>query len=99
MSTTGSCLCGDIRWECDPDPESGMHHHCHCSICRKMHGSPFVTFVGVKASDFRWLAGEGALARYWATPDSVYQRTFCPCLLYTSPSPRDQRGSRMPSSA
>ena len=22
-----------------------------------------------------------------------------PCLLYTSPSPRDQRGSRMPSSA
>ena len=24
---------------------------------------------------------------------------FAPCLLYTSPSPRDQRGSRMPSSA
>ena len=24
---------------------------------------------------------------------------FCGCLLYTSPSPRDQRGSRMPSSA
>ena len=23
----------------------------------------------------------------------------CACLLYTSPSPRDQRGSRMPSSA
>ena len=30
------------------------------------------------------------------------QRTYVPvkdCLLYTSPSPRDQRGSRMPSSA
>ena len=27
--------------------------------------------------------------------DIVYE----PCLLYTSPSPRDQRGSRMPSSA
>ena len=25
--------------------------------------------------------------------------TYNPCLLYTSPSPRDQRGSRMPSSA
>ena len=25
--------------------------------------------------------------------------TNAPCLLYTSPSPRDQRGSRMPSSA
>ena len=26
-------------------------------------------------------------------------RLIVPCLLYTSPSPRDQRGSRMPSSA
>ena len=25
--------------------------------------------------------------------------SLAPCLLYTSPSPRDQRGSRMPSSA
>ena len=29
-----------------------------------------------------------------AVPDDYYT-----CLLYTSPSPRDQRGSRMPSSA
>ena len=28
---------------------------------------------------------------------TFYKNTFC--LLYTSPSPRDQRGSRMPSSA
>ena len=27
-----------------------------------------------------------------------YEKLY-PCLLYTSPSPRDQRGSRMPSSA
>ena len=27
-----------------------------------------------------------------------YEQEY-PCLLYTSPSPRDQRGSRMPSSA
>ena len=30
----------------------------------------------------------------WDTNDKLYT-----CLLYTSPSPRDQRGSRMPSSA
>ena len=29
----------------------------------------------------------------------VIERKFRDCLLYTSPSPRDQRGSRMPSSA
>ena len=29
----------------------------------------------------------------------IEQGEFIACLLYTSPSPRDQRGSRMPSSA
>ena len=32
-------------------------------------------------------------------PLLILQRLCWPCLLYTSPSPRDQRGSRMPSSA
>ena len=33
-------------------------------------------------------------------PNFKYVAThICDCLLYTSPSPRDQRGSRMPSSA
>ena len=41
-----------------------------------------------------------------ATPVGAYEEiaqkispALKPCLLYTSPSPRDQRGSRMPSSA
>ena len=34
------------------------------------------------------------------TPQSSFSYTeYIYCLLYTSPSPRDQRGSRMPSSA
>ena len=32
-------------------------------------------------------------------PDLPEHADFATCLLYTSPSPRDQRGSRMPSSA
>ena len=48
----------------------------------------------------------------WENPYPIYKRMreevplyyneehdFYACLLYTSPSPRDQRGSRMPSSA
>ena len=31
--------------------------------------------------------------------EDAFLRSVLPCLLYTSPSPRDQRGSRMPSSA
>ena len=33
------------------------------------------------------------------TPSAKALGSTCSCLLYTSPSPRDQRGSRMPSSA
>ena len=33
-------------------------------------------------------------------PDNIYYLEYkCPCLLYTSPSPRDRQKSRMPSSA
>ena len=46
------------------------------------------------------MAGTGATfeARHWGRDMKI----ICvekACLLYTSPSPRDQRGSRMPSSA
>ena len=34
-----------------------------------------------------------------AIPAILINTPGTPCLLYTSPSPRDQRGSRMPSSA
>ena len=40
-----------------------------------------------------------ALAFYDEMFDKGEIYNIKPCLLYTSPSPRDQRGSRMPSSA
>ena len=43
--------------------------------------------------DKKWHHGGYLFTIDWGHPDSNI------CLLYTSPSPRDQRGSRMPSSA
>ena len=37
--------------------------------------------------------------RLGAKWDPSVRRWYCPCLLYTSPSPRDRQKSRMPSSA
>ena len=37
--------------------------------------------------------------RWWPQTAKQDGDKICSCLLYTSPSPRDQRGSRMPSSA
>ena len=51
-------------------------------------------------TDYAYLA-EGLVALFDATQDKRWleQAQQLVCLLYTSPSPRDQRGSRMPSSA
>ena len=60
----------------------------------------FVQFVLVLISgsaNQQLLRLGGSLARY--TREVFEYLTFNTCLLYTSPSPRDQRGSRMPSSA
>lgn len=38
---SGGCHCGNIRYTIDePAVET---HHCHCSVCRRVHGAIFVT--------------------------------------------------------
>ena len=70
----GSCLCGDIRWKIDGDVT--MHSNCHCSICRKVHGSAYATFVFAPASAFSWTSGEDRIAFYQSS--EMARRGFCP---------------------
>ncbi len=69
----GTCLCGAVRFVVD-GPLSWMAH-CHCSMCRKHHGSLFATVVGAPVSRFRWLAGEENVASYASSPGAT--RNFC----------------------
>jgi hypothetical protein len=52
-----------------------MAAYCHCSMCRKAHGSAFRARALVKATDFEWLAGSESLADYASSPG--VHRTFC----------------------
>lgn len=72
-TATGSCLCGGVRYAIDGPLESILH--CHCSMCRKWHGSAFRTRAGVRAGVFRWVQGEELLSRYESSPGTT--RTFC----------------------
>ena len=70
----GSCLCGDIAWTIDG--EFTMLVNCHCSICRKVHGSAYGAFVASSAEGFRWVSGEEKVQQFRSSEHGV--RPFCP---------------------
>lgn len=71
---TGSCLCGQMRWRYDAAPTSMVH--CHCSMCRRHHGTPFVTFASGPLAGFGWESGESAVRWYQSSEQGA--RGFCP---------------------
>jgi hypothetical protein len=67
-----SCLCGAVRWELE-GPFKWMTH-CHCSRCRKSHGTAYATYVAGPASGYR-LHGEEHVVT-WQSSSGV-PRSFC----------------------
>lgn len=56
MSTTGRCLCGKVRWSFEG--EMSWACYCHCDDCRRNCAAPVVAWLGVPATQFRWLGEE-----------------------------------------
>lgn len=52
----GSCACGGIQYELSD--AFLITNHCHCSVCRKVHGAAFSTSGHAQADAFRWIQGE-----------------------------------------
>lgn len=68
---TGGCLCGRIRYRASGTPMTPSH--CHCDLCRKSSGAPFVSWAAFQAEDF--VVTRGELARFDSSP--VAYRQFC----------------------
>lgn len=84
----GSCLCGGLRWRYDAAPSSMTH--CHCSMCRKNHGTPFVTFVGGPLEGYAWESGEDAIRWYQSSAQGA--RGFCPACGAKAPTLMPEHG-------
>lgn len=71
VTTTGRCLCGDIRFEYSGAPiETG---NCHCESCRRHTSSPFVTYAVIDKCAFRYTQGKPVA--YASSPG--VERTHC----------------------
>ena len=72
---SGGCLCGEVRYQAKPTPNSA--YYCHCRDCQIGSASAFTVAIFSKKSDFRVSAGE--LAAYEKTVDSgrTLKRMFC----------------------
>ncbi len=68
----GGCFCGFLRYQVRGTPT--CETNCHCSICRRTTGAPFVTWFTVLASAFTFTAGSPS--RFRSSEHGT--RSFCP---------------------
>jgi hypothetical protein len=66
----GGCLCGRARWHAEGGFERAVH--CHCSQCRKAHGSAYATWA---ATPERGFSSTGTISRFEAS--AGFLRCFC----------------------
>ena len=67
----GRCLCGEVRFNISG--ELSKMTHCHCSMCRKLHGSLFATMM--HAEELIYSQGEDYIQTHAAS--SNLTRAFC----------------------
>ena len=70
---SGSCLCGQVRY--DVDGEFTDVTNCHCNMCQKIHGAAYGTYGEVRRDAFAWTAGADLVTTYVSSPG--VERRFC----------------------
>jgi len=72
---TGSCLCGEVKFEIIGEAKRFLY--CHCSRCRKSTGSAHASNLFIDAKGINWLSGEANHKTYKVPDAERYARTFC----------------------
>jgi len=67
----GSCLCNKVKFRIKG--RSTSMSHCHCSMCRKVHGALFATYFNTEQVEF--LSGEQAIEHHESS--TGFMRSFC----------------------
>jgi hypothetical protein len=67
----GGCQCGAVRYRLMAEP-TGVNV-CHCRMCQKASGGPFMAFGGVRISEF--IVTDGAISTFLSS--DIAERGFC----------------------
>jgi hypothetical protein len=70
----GSCLCESIKYEIESDLKAVMN--CHCSFCRKAHGTVFTTLLFIPLPNLTIIEGKEFLKSYHVESLNA-DRCFC----------------------
>ena len=82
FALAGGCQCGAVRYRVSAPAIETMH--CHCSVCRKVHGAMFVTFSDVPDDAFGIEQGAGNLSVFESSPgNGRYFCKTCSSVIYT----------------
>jgi hypothetical protein len=71
VGLTGGCQCGAVRYRLEDEP-TGVNI-CHCRMCQKASGGPFMAFCGLSLDRLVWTRREPA--RFVSS--AVAERGFC----------------------
>jgi len=62
---TGGCQCGAVRYRLASPPTG--ENVCHCRMCQKAGGGPFMAFAGVQLDEVRYFEAVDKAQQVWRT--------------------------------
>lgn len=71
---SGSCLCGEVRFEIEGTFE--RFYLCHCEYCRKDTGSAHAANLFSSTARLKWVSGEDKV-RLFNLPSTRHTKCFC----------------------
>ena len=76
MKIDGKCLCGDITYEAEVDPDQS--YICNCTDCQNLAGSAFRWSVTVPEADLELLSGAPKIFNKPSDSGELLPMLFCP---------------------
>lgn len=71
---SGSCLCGEVRFEVEGEFE--QFYLCHCEYCRKDTGSAHAANLFSSSATLKWTSGEDKITQF-NLPATRHSKSFC----------------------